>query len=113
MKKFVWMTIKKEQEFFGYVKNLRSDGRFYWVFANITPEYDEHGKLSGYLSVRRKPPISAIETIEPIYQQMIQIEKSASSAKVAEDKSIEFLQQQLESLNVEYQDLVISLFNSK
>ncbi len=111
--KFVWMTIKKEKEFFGYVKNLRSDGRYYWVFANITPEYDESGKLSGYLSVRRKPPVSAIETIEPIYQQMLQIEKSASSDKVAEDKSIEFLQQQLESLKVEYQDLVISLFNGK
>ena len=111
--KLVWMAIKKEKEFFGYVKNLRSDGRYYWVFANITPEYDESGKLSGYLSVRRKPPVSAIEAIEPIYQQMLQIEKSAISDKVAEDKSIEFLQQQLESLKVEYQDLVISLFNGK
>lgn len=111
--KFVWMTIKKEREFFGFVKNLCRDGRYYWVFANITPEYDENGKLSGYLSVRRKPPVSAIEAIEPIYQKMLQIEKTASSDKVAEEKSIEFLQQQLESLNVEYQDLVISLFNSK
>ena len=111
--KFVWMTIKKEQEFFGYVKNLRSDGRYYWVFANITPEYDENGKLSGYLSVRRKPPASAIKAIEPIYKQMIEIETLASSNKVAEDKSIEFLLQQLEDLNVEYQDLVISLFTGK
>jgi PAS domain S-box-containing protein len=111
--KLIWMTIKKEKEFFGYVKNLCSDGRYYWVFANITPEYDASGKLSGYLSVRRKPPVSAIEAIEPIYQQMLQIEKSASSDKVAEDKSIEFLQQQLDSIKVEYQDLVISLFNGK
>lgn len=111
--KFLWMTIKKEQEFFGYVKNLRSDGRYYWVFANITPEYDENGKLSGYLSVRRKPSVAAIDVIEPIYQQMLQIEKSASSDKIAEEKSIAFLQQQLESLNVEYQNFVISLFNGK
>ena len=111
--KFVWMTIKKEKEFFGFVKNIRSDGRYYWVFANITPEYDENGKLSGYLSVRRKPPTSAIETIAPIYQQMLQLEKNESSPKAAEDKSIAYLQQQLKSLNVEYQDLVISLFNSK
>ena len=111
--KFVWLTIKKEKEFFGFVKNLRRDGRYYWVFANITPEYDEKGKLSGYLSVRRKPPTSAITAIEPIYQQMLQIEKSESSDKMAEQKSIEFLQQQLEKLNVKYQDLVISLFNAK
>ena len=44
---------------------------------------------------------------------MLEIEKSASSDKIAEEKSIEFLQQQLESLQVEYQDLVISLFNEK
>jgi len=110
--KLVWMTIKKEKEFFGFVKNISRDGRYYWVFANITPEYDEQGKLSGYLSVRRKPPASAIE-IEPIYQQMLQLEKAESSDKIAEEKSIAFLQQQLKSLNVEYQDLVISLFNSK
>lgn len=111
--KFVWMTIKQGKEFFGYVKNLRSDGRYYWVFANITPEFDENGKLSGYLSVRRKPPVAAIEAIEPIYAQMLAIEKSESSAKTAEEKSIQFLQEQLESLKVEYQDLVISLYNGK
>lgn len=111
--KFVWITIKREQEFFGFVKNLRADGRYYWVFANITPEYDINGKLSGYLSVRRKPPASAIKTIEPIYKQMIQIEKRASSSKLAEEQSITFLQQQLEALKVDYQDLVISLFNAE
>lgn len=111
--KLVWMTIKKEKEFFGFVKNLRSDGRYYWVFANITPEYDVNGKLAGYLSVRRKPPISALDVIEPIYQEMLTIEKSANSDKIAEEKSIEFLQQQLDNLNVNYQDFVISLFNAK
>ena len=111
--KFVWMTIKKEKEFFGFVKNLRSDGRYYWVFANITPEYNEQGKLSGYLSVRRKPPVSAINVIEPIYQKMLEIEKSASSDKLAEEKSIEYLLQQLKNLKVDYQDFVINLFNEK
>jgi len=111
--KFLWQTIKKEQEFFGFVKNLRRDGRYYWVFANVTPEYDRKGKLSGYLSVRRCPPQSAIKTVEPIYQKMIEIEKRAPSAKVAEEQSIAYLQQQLESLGVGYQDLVIRLFEAQ
>ena len=110
--KFLWMTIKKGNEFFGYVKNLRCDGRYYWVFANITPEYDEKGKLSAYFSVRRKPPVSAIDTIVPIYQKMLEIEKSASSDKMAEQESIAFLQQQLAHLNIGYQDFVINLFNA-
>jgi len=109
--KFLWMTIKKEREFFGFVKNLRSDGRYYWIFANITPEYNEHGKLSGYLSVRRTPPASAIAVIQPIYERMLQIEKAATSKKVAEEQSLAFLQQQLDNLSMEYQQFVINLFN--
>jgi PAS domain S-box-containing protein len=111
--KFLWQTIKKGNEFFGFVKNLRKDGRHYWVFANVTPEYDKNGKLSGYFSVRRKPPQSAIKVIAPIYQKMLEIEKSANSNKQAEQLSIEYLQQQLAILKVSYQDLVISLFNEK
>ncbi len=111
--KLLWMTLKKEQEFFGFVKNYRADGRYYWVFANITPEYDASGKLMGYLSVRRKPPVSAINVIEPIYQQMLKIEKAASSDKIAEKNSMAFLQQQLDDLNVKYQSFVINLFNEK
>ncbi|USD66918.1 PAS domain-containing protein [Vibrio sp. SCSIO 43136] len=110
--RFLWQTIKKQQEFFGFVKNLRKDGRYYWVFANVTPEYDANGKLSGYLSVRRCPPKSAIQTVEPIYKKMIEIEKRASSDKEAELQSLAYLQEQLDALNVEYQDLVISLFEA-
>ena len=111
--KSLWTKIKKGEEFFGYIKNLRCDGRYYWVFANITPEYDENGKLSAYFSVRRKPPASAIDTIIPIYQKMLEIEHSESSDKIAEEKSIAFLQQQLDQLNIGYQDFVINLFNAK
>jgi PAS domain S-box-containing protein len=111
--KYVWSTIKKGQEFFGYVKNLRSDGRYYWVFANITPEYDQQGNLLGYLSVRRKPPASAIKVIEPIYQQMLSIERQAHSDKDAVDKSLAFLQEELKSQNLDYQDFVINLFHRK
>ena len=109
--KFLWQTIKKEEEFFGFVKNLRSDGRYYWVFANVTTEYDIAGKPSGFFSVRRKPPASAIQVIAPIYQQMLQIEKSASSDKAAEQESISYLQQQLKELRVDYQNFAINLFN--
>ncbi len=111
--KFLWQTLKKEKEFFGFVKNLRADGRYYWVFANITPEYNAQGKLSGYLSVRRCPPVSAIKAIEPIYQEMLKIEKKASSNKEAENNSIAYLQEKLIELNSNYQDLVIELFNAK
>ncbi|WP_404358667.1 PAS domain-containing protein [Methylotuvimicrobium sp. KM1] len=88
--RFMWETLKSGNEFFGFAKNLCSDGGFYWVFANITPDYDKDGKLQGYYSVRRKPPTSALDVLVPIYREMLAIEKNCS-AKEAPDKSLAYL----------------------
>lgn len=45
----LWDTIKKGRPIGAYVKNRAKDGRYYWVFAIVTP-ID-----GGYLSVRLKP----------------------------------------------------------
>ncbi|MFO1183379.1 MAG: PAS domain-containing protein [Bauldia sp.] len=45
----LWETIKKGEPIGAYVKNRAKDGRYYWVFAIVTPVDD------GYLSVRLKP----------------------------------------------------------
>ena len=46
-----WNTIEDGRPWFGLVKNLRKDGRHYWVAANATPIFD-NGKITGYVSVR-------------------------------------------------------------
>lgn len=109
--RFLWNTIETGQEFFGFVKNLCADGRYYWVFANVTADYDEQGKLTGYLSVRRKPPQKAIDAVTPIYAAMLEIENNSASKKTAPDESIAYLFQQLEEMQTDYQSLVLGLFN--
>ena len=109
--RFLWNTIETGQEFFGFVKNLCADGRYYWVFANVTADYDEQGKLTGYLSVRRKPPQKAIDAITPIYAAMLDIENNSASKKTAPDESIAYLVKQLEEMQTDYQSLVLGLFN--
>lgn len=106
--KFLWQTLEQEDEFFGYVKNLCKDGSYYWVFANITPDYDANGNLAGYYSVRRKPSQLAINTLSPIYQEMLALEQSGS-ARDAADRSIVLLQSKLDDLGVSYFELVMSL----
>lgn len=106
--KFLWQTLETEQEFFGYVKNMCKDGSYYWVFANVTPDYDANGNLIGYYSVRRKPSQKAINTLAPIYAEMLALEKSTGAANAA-DASIKLLQTKLDSLGVSYFDLVMSL----
>ena len=109
--RFLWSTIETGQEFFGFVKNLCADGRYYWVFANVTPDYDINGEVIGYLSVRRKPSQKAIDTLGPIYKAMIDIESNSASKKTAPDEPIAFLVQQLEDMKIDYQSFVLGLFN--
>lgn len=106
--RFLWQTIEQGQEFFGYVKNMTSDGSFYWVFANVTPDYDHNGNITGYFSVRRKPKASAVAAVEPLYREMLAVEQ-ASGSKHGPDESIRLLQQRLAALGVSYEEFVLSL----
>ena len=102
--KLAWDLISSGKEFFGFVKNLKKDGGYYWVFANITPDYNEDNKIIGYTSVRRKPTQSAIDAIIPIYAQMVQLEKTGGM-----NASGKFLFDFLDENNVTYDELVLSL----
>ncbi len=64
--KDLWETVKKGKKWHGYVKNLRRDGGFYWVYATVIPNIRQ-GKLIGYTSVRRKPSRSRIKEAEALY----------------------------------------------
>ena len=44
----LWKYVKDKREVFAYVKNRSFDGGFYWVFANVTPSYDQNGNIIGY-----------------------------------------------------------------
>jgi len=108
--RFMWDTLKAGDEFFGFAKNMCADGGYYWVFANITPDYDRDGKLQGYYSVRRKPPQSALDVLIPVYKEMLAIEKR-SSAKEAPDKSIAYLIDVVGQTGAKnYNSLVLNLY---
>ena len=60
----------------GYVKNLRKDGAFYWVYATAVPNIRE-GVIVGYTSVRRKPSRTKVNGLIPLYRQWLEQEKAA------------------------------------
>ena len=74
--KIAWDLISSKKEFFGFVKNLKKDGGYYWVLAYITADEDLKGNIIGYTSFRKKPSRKAIETITPVYQALVDAEKS-------------------------------------
>lgn len=106
--KFLWQELQKGHEFFGFVKNYTSDGRYYWVFANITPDFNAQGEIQGYFSVRRKPSAEAIKIIAPIYQKMLEIEQRQTKASACEH-SLAFLNQLLEGRQESYERFVMQI----
>ena len=96
--KVLYEHIENGKEWFGFVKNLRKDGGYYWVFANISPSYDSNGKMVGYYSVRRKPIDGFKEIIEPLYQSISKIE-AEGGMNAGYEEVIKFLNSKKMSFN--------------
>lgn len=53
--RLLWDRLQRGQEVFAYVKNLAADGQHYWVFAHVTPTFDDLGRIRSFHSSRRSP----------------------------------------------------------
>jgi PAS domain S-box-containing protein len=102
--KLLWDTVQAGKEIFAYVKNMAKDGSYYWVLANVTPSYDLKRNIIGYYSVRRKPSREAINKIAPIYQALINAEKTGGM-----NESLKLLESTLTSVGMSYEEFVLSL----
>jgi PAS domain-containing protein len=74
--KGLWDTVAAGQKWHGYVKNLRKDGAYYWVYATAVPNI-RNGVIVGFTSVRRKPSRTRINELVPVYQRWL-AEEAAS-----------------------------------
>lgn len=68
-----WETTVREGKWHGYVKNLRKDGRYYWVYAVIILNV-RNGQAVGCTSVRRKPARQQVLAHASRYAQLRQEE---------------------------------------
>ena len=106
--KFLWDTIGAERECFAYVKNQAKDGSHYWVFANVTPSYDDAGAVNGYLSVRRAPRRPAVDALGDVYHAMLKEERRAGPRDACA-ASLALLTGILADKGTSYEELVLSL----
>ncbi len=106
--KLLWDKIQSKQECFAYVKNMSKDGGFYWVFTNVTPTFDNAGNITGYFSVRRKPRLSGIEAVTPLYAAMLEAERKAGPASAIEASS-KLLTDLLQEKGMSYDELVLAI----
>ncbi len=65
----LWSTVEQGSRWAGYVKNLRRDGGFYWVYATVIPKIVD-GVVVGHTSVRREPSRLKVEELSAVYATM-------------------------------------------
>lgn len=73
--KEMWDVIQSGKAWEGYVKNLRKDGRYYWVVVSIIPKVDEKGAIVGYIASRKMPDRNYLQNIITQYQRMLAAER--------------------------------------
>jgi len=73
--KEMWDVIQSGKGWEGYVKNLRKDGRYYWVVVSIIPKVDDNGTILGYIASRKMPDSNYLQNIITQYQQMLAAER--------------------------------------
>ena len=76
----LWDRLMEGNPWRGVVKNRCKDGRYYWVDAYVTPIY-EHGKISGYQSVRCKPDPQLKQAAAQAYRALLSAEQRGTPAR--------------------------------
>lgn len=105
----LWDTVKSGREIFAYVINRTKHGDHYWVFAHVTPTFDERGQIVGYHSNRRVPAQRAVETMSGLYEQLVSVERPFRNPKEACEASTAVLLERLADQGMSYDEFVFHL----
>ncbi len=69
----LWDHMHSGKEWTGIIKNLRKDGKYYWVYSHVSPILED-GKIVGYSAARRPAFETEVAEIIPKYKTMIEQE---------------------------------------
>ena len=108
--KLLWDTIQDGRELFAYVVNRATNGDHYWVFAHVTPSFNNAGEIVGYHSNRREPDRRILnEEIIPLYKQLREEENRHANRKDGLEASWKMLQDKLRATGMEYDEFICTL----
>jgi aerotaxis receptor len=100
--RLVWDHLKRDRAVAGLIKNLASDGRYYWVVAYLVPVE------GGFLSIRFKPSGELHPVVEALYRRMVECEREqerqGADSKVAMAASEKLLDEALRKRGFEDYD---------
>ncbi|VAV93108.1 putative sensor (PAS) domain for methyl-accepting chemotaxis sensory transducer [hydrothermal vent metagenome] len=107
--KLLWDAITAGSEIFAYVKNMSKTGKYYWVFAHVTPSFDNSGNVDGYHSNRRYPQAQKIDVISKIYRSLLEEEAKHANAKAGLEASMSLFKGMMAEQDKNYSEFIWSL----
>jgi PAS domain S-box-containing protein len=107
--KLLWDTIEAKKEIFAYVLNRAKNGDHYWVFAHVSPTFDQRGNIISYHSNRRSPKREAVEKAAPLYAALLAEENRHADRKEGMASSLRMVAATLDKVGMPYDEFVFSL----
>jgi PAS domain S-box-containing protein len=107
--KLLWDTIQSGQEIFAYVLNMARTGDHYWVFAHVTPTFNDHGQIIGYHSNRRVPGRTQVELFSEVYGQLLEEERRHNNPRAGMDAGGNMLKSMIAAKGMEYSEFIFSV----
>lgn len=107
--KLMWDRLKQGKNIFAVVKNLAKDGRYYWVTTKF--EIKKHpvdNSIVGYMAFRQAASPKAVETIEALYRDLLEIEKTGGV-----EASEKYLIGYLDSKRLTYDEYINDVIGNK
>lgn len=107
--KMMWDRINNAQNIMAVVKNLTKDGSYYWVVTEFEPKIDPiTNEIISHTAFRKAAPQNVIDTIEPIYKKLIEIEKDGGI-----EASEKYFRGFLEESGVTYDEFIDKLIGNR
>ena len=72
--KKMWGRLENNQNMVAVVKNMSKTGRYYWIVTDFVVKEDDRGQVESYKALRKPAPKNAVETVEPLYRKLREIE---------------------------------------
>lgn len=104
----VWSSLLRGEPVSGVVKNLAKSGKYYWVIADFDVKKDANGNIKSLTAFRRAAPQNVIDTMEELYETMLNIEKRRGM-----EGSLAYLEAYLEEHNMTYEEFLDDLVTPK
>lgn len=104
----MWQRIQNGLNIRALVKNLAKSGEYYWVSTDFEIQTDEIANKTSYLAFRRAVSPEAINTIQPLYTTLLNIEK-----KHGKEASLIYLQGYLDERHTNFDDFMDSVLKPK